>query len=89
MRKKEAGDSFIGYGVVEREIMLWGLPPEEEKYCEDNEWKFALKFKYMSKFSKPYSIKESFLSEDVRRYLHKAGLNEDQVDEVLEITEEL
>ena len=32
-KKTEAGDSFIGYGVVGKVEMLWELPPEEEAYC--------------------------------------------------------
>ncbi|MBS7620305.1 hypothetical protein KEJ21_06650 [Candidatus Bathyarchaeota archaeon] len=47
----------------------------------------ALKFKYVSKFSKPYPIKNLILSSDVKkgRHLHRAALNEDQVNEILEI----
>jgi len=86
VRKREAGDSFIGYGIVEKIDTLSELTPEEEKYCEENGWKLALKFKYVSKFSTPYPIKNSILSNDVRkgRYLHGVALNEDQVNEILE-----
>ena len=31
--KTEAGDSFIGYGVVGKVEHLWELSPEEEAYC--------------------------------------------------------
>lgn len=86
MRKRGAGDSFIGYGIVEKIDVLWKFSPEEEKYCEENGWKLALKFKYVRKF-KPYPIKNLILSSDVRnvRYLHGAALNEDQVNDILKI----
>lgn len=38
-RKKDVGDSFIGYGVVGKVKHLWELSPEEEAYCQENNWK--------------------------------------------------
>lgn len=89
-KKTEAGDSFIGYGVVGKVEMLWELPPEEEAYCRENNWKCALTFKALNGFEKPYPIKESLLAEDPRKgsFLHGARLNEDQVDAILDAAEE-
>ncbi len=88
--KTEAGDSFIGYGVVGKVEHLWELPPEEEAYCRENNWKCALTFKALNRFERPYPIKESILSEDPRRgsFLHAARLTEDQVDAILDAAEE-
>ena len=88
--KTDAGDSFIGYGVVGKVEHLWELPPEEEAYCRKNNWKCALTFKALNRFERPYPIKESILSEDPRRgsFLHAARLTEDQVDAILDAAEE-
>ena len=89
-KKTEAGDSFIGYGVVGKVEMLWELSPEEEAYCRENNWKCALTFKALNGFEKPYPIKESLLAEDTRKgaFLHGARLTEDQMDAILDAAEE-
>jgi len=88
--KTDAGDSFIGYGVVGKVEHLWELSPEEEAYCRENKWKCALTFKALNRFERPYPIKESLLSEDPRKgsFLHAARLTEDQVDALLDAAEE-
>ena len=88
--KTDAGDSFIGYGVVGKVEHLWELSPEEEAYCRENNWKCALTFKALNRFERPYPIKESLLSEDPRKgsFLHAARLTEDQVDALLDAAEE-
>ena len=88
--KTDAGDSFIGYGVVGKVEHLWELPPEEEAYCRENNWKCALTFKALNRFERPYPIKESLLSDDPRKgsFLHAARLTEDQVDALLDAAEE-
>jgi len=88
--KTDAGDSFIGYGVVGKVEHLWELSPEEEAYCRENNWKCALTFKALNRFERPYPIKESLLSDDPRKgsFLHAARLTEDQVDALLDAAEE-
>ena len=89
-KKADEGDSFIGYGVVNKVEMLWELPPEEEAYAKEHNWKCALTFKTLFRFEKPYPIKESILADDPRkgRLLHGARLTEDQVDAILEAAED-
>ena len=89
-KKAEEGDSFIGYGVVDKVQMLWELPPEEEAYCRERGWKCALSFKTLFRFDKPFPIKESILADDPRkgRLLHGVRLTEDQVDAILEAAED-
>jgi hypothetical protein len=85
-KKTDVGDSFIGYGVVGKIELLWELPPEEEAYCRENNWKCALTFKALNRFEKPYPIRESLLAEDARKgsFLHGARLKEDEVDAILD-----
>jgi len=89
-RKAEEGDSFIGYGVVDKVEMLWELPPEEEAYAKEHGWRCALTFKALFRFGKPYPIRESILADDPRkgRLLHGARLTEEQVDAILEAAED-
>jgi hypothetical protein len=88
-KKTDVGDSFIGYGVVGKVELLWELPPEEEAYCRENNWKCALTFKALKRFEKPFPIKESILADDARKgsFLHGIRLSEDQVDEILDSAE--
>jgi len=89
-RKAEEGDSFIGYGVVDKVEMLWELPPEEEAYARERGWKAAISFKTLFRFERPYPIKKSILADDPRkgRTWHGARLTEDQVDAILEAAED-
>jgi len=89
-RKAEEGDSFIGYGVVDKVEMLWELPPEEEAYAKEHGWKGAISFKTLFRFERPYPIKKSILADDPRkgRTWHGARLTEDQVDAILEAAED-
>jgi len=89
-KKAEAGDSFIGYGVVDKVEMLWEMTPEEEEYSREHGWRCALGFNALLKFDKPYPIDESILRDDRRkgRYLHGARLSEEEVDEILEAAED-
>lgn len=88
--KAEEGDSFIGYGVVNKVEMLWELPPEEEAYAKEHGWRCVLTFKPLVRFERPYPIKESILADDPRKgsFLHGARLTEDQVDAILEAAED-
>ena len=89
-KKAEEGDSFIGYGVIDKVEMLWELPPEEEAYVKEHGWRCALSFKTLFRFEKPYPIKASILADDPRkgRLLHGTRLTEGQVDTVLEAAED-
>ena len=89
-KKTDAGDSFIGYGVIDKVEMLWELSPEDEAYCKEHGWKCAISFQPLIRFEKPYPIRESILADDPRkgRLLHGARLTEDQVDAILEAAED-
>ena len=89
-KKTSIGDSFLGYGIADKVEMLWEMTPEEENYCRENNWKCAITFKPLIRFTKPFPIKQTFLAGDKRKgsFLHGALLHEDQVDEILEAAEE-
>ena len=90
-RKTDVGGSFIGYGVVGKVEHLWELSPEEEAYCQENNWKVVITFKALTRFKNPYPIKATFLAGDPRKgsFLHGARLSEQQTDDILEAAEEL
>ncbi len=85
-KKAEAGDSFIGYGIVERVMRLEELPPDERAYCEEHGWKSAIVFKELYRFDPPYPIKESILKDDPRRGrpLHGVRLTVEEVNSIIE-----
>ena len=89
-KKAERGDSFVGYGVVDKVEMLWEMPPEEEDYSRGHGWKCGLTLRGLTKFATPYPIRESCISSDPRRgaFLNGAKLTEDQVDTILEAAED-
>jgi hypothetical protein len=90
VKKCDEGDSFLGYGVVERVEMLWEMRPEEEQYCKENNWKCAISFEPLITFMKPYPIKLSILSDDKRKgmYLHGIKIHEGNVNSILEAAEQ-
>jgi len=89
-RKAEEGDSFIGYGVVDKVEMPWEMPPEEEAYIKEHSWKCGLAFRTLFRFEKPFPIKKSILADDPRKGMtwHGAPLTEEQVDAILEAAED-
>ena len=89
-KKTEAGDSFIGYGVVEKIEEIWELPPEERRYAMEHGWRWALTLNPIFRFEKPIPIRETILAEDPRkgRFLHGAMLTEEELDAILEAAED-
>src|SRR4030042_2575502 len=89
VRKAEGGDSFMGYGIIDKVEMPWELPPIEEEYCRTNGWKCCITFRHLTRFNKPYPIKESILKDDNRKgsYLHGVKLSEEQVNMILKEAE--
>ena len=83
-------DSFVGYGVVEKIEMLWGMPPRKEDYSRVRGWKCGLTFRGPMRFAKPYLNGKSSLSIDSRRgaFLNSAKLAEEQVYSILEAAED-
>jgi hypothetical protein len=90
-RKTDRGDSFIGYGVIDRIDMSWELQDKEREYCKANGWKCVLVFKNLIGFEEPLPLKKTFLKDDKRKgkFLHGVPLTVDQIDSILEAAEDL
>ncbi|MBN1682293.1 hypothetical protein JW865_01920 [Candidatus Bathyarchaeota archaeon] len=86
VKKTEVGDSFIGYGFIQKVEYLWEMTPEDEKYSRDNNWKCCLSLKNLTKFDAPYPIKESLLKDDPRKgkLLHGAMLKIELINNIIE-----
>ncbi|KYH38440.1 MAG: hypothetical protein AYL28_003680 [Candidatus Bathyarchaeota archaeon B23] len=86
----EVGDSFLGYGVVEKAEEMWELPPEERRFASRHGWRWALTLNPLFRFERPLPVKETLLAEDPRRgrLLHGATLTEEEVDAILEAAED-
>ncbi|MEM1564239.1 MAG: hypothetical protein QW161_06185 [Candidatus Bathyarchaeia archaeon] len=83
--KTELGDSFIGYGVIERIYEKKELSEEEQKECETYGWRKALEFKYLVKFERPLPVKETFIK-DLRlsgKTLHSMPLKAGQIKSII------
>jgi len=81
--KTESGDSVVGYGVIESACHQNELAVEDR--VEPDKWKMALVFRYVLRFEKPLSIKETFLKEPKfrGRYVHGLGVSKEQIDSIL------
>jgi hypothetical protein len=90
-RRTGEGDSFIGYGVIDRIDMPWELQDKEREYCRENGWKCVLVFKNLIRFEEPLPLKKTFLKDDKRKgkFLHAVPLTVDQIDSILEAAEDL
>ncbi|MEM2914213.1 MAG: hypothetical protein QXH91_02250 [Candidatus Bathyarchaeia archaeon] len=89
-RKTENGDSFVGYGVLEKFVERNQLPEKERVECENMGWKGVLVFEELYKFEPPLPIKETFLSgSNARgRCLHGYPLTQKQVKSILDKAKE-
>jgi len=90
-RKTDKGDSFLGYGVIDRIDMPWELPDKERQYCKENGWRCVLVFKNLVRFEEPLPLKKTSLKEDRRKgkFLHGVSLTVDQIDSIIEAAEDL
>ncbi|MFP3950929.1 MAG: hypothetical protein ACLFVP_02125 [Candidatus Bathyarchaeia archaeon] len=86
VKKAEEGDSFIGYGVVDKVEKTAEMSPEEKDYCLRNNWRCALSFDELKRFPRPFPIKRSLLAEDPRKgsYLHGVKLSWKVINHILE-----
>ncbi|MBS7621876.1 hypothetical protein KEJ32_07185, partial [Candidatus Bathyarchaeota archaeon] len=85
LSKTELGDSFIGYGIIERVYEKEELSDEERKECEKYGWQKAIEFKYLIRFEKPLPIKETFVK-DLRlcgKTLHGLPLKAEQLESII------
>jgi hypothetical protein len=89
--KSESGDSFVGYGVVDKVEFLWEMTPEEEAYAREHGWKIALTLRGATRFKNPLLVKNSLLKDDKRKgaYLHGVKLTEETIDALLEQAEKI
>lgn len=91
VHKVEKGDAIIGYGVVENACKRKELSEEEKGSYLMHEWKEAIIFKYVVRFDKPLSVKETFLGDPKYRgrYCHGLKLDRQQVDALISQAESL
>ena len=91
VHKAEKGDSFVGYGIIERFVERDKLPDLTRRECERMRWKGELIFSELFRFEPPVPIKETILGGSrVRgRCLHGYPLNEPQAESILEAAEEM
>ena len=90
VKKADEGDSFVGYGAIDKIEMPWELPPEDEEYCRSNNWKCCITFREdMMRWDRPLPIKESILNGDNRKgsYLHGIKLSTEHVNTILKDAE--
>ena len=85
VRKAEKGDSFIGYGVVDRFVKRDSLPEEKRQKCEQMGWRGELVFKELYIFEPPLLIKETILkgSKAKGRYFHGYPLSQEEMKSIL------
>lgn len=65
-KKTEAGDSFIGYGIIEKAEEVWEPPPKERQYASEHGWRCPLTLNPLFRFDELLPITETMLGEDPR-----------------------
>ncbi len=90
-RKADKGDSFVGYGIVEKFVEKSMLPEERRQECERMRWRGELVFSELFKLEPPVPIKETILGgSSVRgKCLHGYPLTETQVESILKTAKEM
>ena len=91
VHKTSLGDAFVGYGEIGNVYGLDELSDEERRECEKWGWKKAVEFKYVIRFEKPLSIKQTFLK-DLKlrgRTLHGFSLSKEQLNSIISHAERL
>lgn len=85
VHKTDVGDAIVGYGIIEGLHKVDELSEEEGRDCEKHGWRKAIEFKYVMRFEKPLSIKETFLKEPRfrGRYMHGLQLGKDQLNSLV------
>lgn len=90
LHKTSAGDSIIGYGIIENIYEKNELSDEEIRECERYGWKKAIVFRYVKSFE-PLPIKETFMKDLglSGKYLHGLKLDEEQLNSIISQAEGL
>lgn len=89
-RNTEKGDSFVGYGILEKFVRRDLLSEEEKKNCEAEGWLGALIFSELYRFEPPLLIKDTTLgSGRVRgKCFHGYPLTHRQVNSILNMAKQ-
>ncbi len=89
--RSDKGDSFVGYGIIEKFVNKSELSDEERRECERMGWRGAIIFSELYKFTPPLLIKETVLG-GLRikgKCWHGYPLTEKHAEEVLETAKKL
>jgi hypothetical protein len=89
LHRTQAGDAFVGYGIIAKTCGIDDLSEEERRDCKESGWKSALEFQYVKRFDDPLLLKETFLK-DTRlrgRYFHGLGLSRNQLHLIMKAVE--
>ncbi|MEM2341495.1 MAG: hypothetical protein QXX94_00325 [Candidatus Bathyarchaeia archaeon] len=90
-RRSDRGDSFVGYGIVNKFVKRDLLQDEERHECERMGWKGAILFSELYRFEPPLPIKETVLGglKARGRCWHGYPLTNRQAYEILETASNL
>jgi len=85
VRKSEDGDSFIGYGILQKFVKRNMLSEREREECERMGWTGVLVFSELFRFEPPLLIKDTILSGGKARgrCLHGFPLTQRQTESIL------
>ena len=91
IHKTEAGDSIVGYGVIQNIIDKEMLSSMEKEQCQKHGWKKAIEFSYVLRFEKPLLVKETFFKDTKLRgrCFHGLRLSKEQVRTLVSQAENL
>jgi len=90
VRKADEGDSFVGYGVLEKFTHRDLLPIDKRQECEKMGWKGELVFQELYRFEPPVPIRDTVLGgTDARgKCFHGYPVTHEQVASILTIAKQ-
>ena len=78
-------DSFVGYGVVEGVEKADFMSEEEKSMCQENGWKYAVRFGDLERLNHPKPLKETAIANwGVNgKFLHGRILSNEELNTIL------
>ena len=78
-------DSFVGYGIVENVEKADFMSEEEKLMCQENNWKYTIRFSDLERLNPPKPLKETAIANwNVNgKFLHGRIVSNEELKKIL------